>query len=144
MKAPDSEHAVEVGGRGHYVVFAGQEKGRHFWSPQLVMNVEAVEADEHKSELRGLFGPQPAVWTGFAAFYALSIFVAVVGGTWGAAQVALDLNPSGFIFCGVGMVSLALSYVVAWQGQRLGKEEMYALRRHMDAQLDGLSLHEAE
>ena len=133
---------MEVSGRGHYVVFAGHEKDRHFWSPQLVMNVEAVEADENTCELRGLFGPQPAVWTGFAAFYALSIFVAVVGGSWGGAQMALDLNPSGFIFCGVGLVAFILSYVVAWQGQRLGKDEMHQLRQYMDAQLAGLTLDE--
>ncbi len=32
---------------------------QHFWSPQLHLEIE--EIDDHKSELKGLFGPKPSV-----------------------------------------------------------------------------------
>ena len=124
------------------MIHNGREVDRHFWSPQLVMDVEGADGNPKQSVVRCLFGPQPAVWTGFAAFYALGIFVAIVGGCWGAAQASLELDPHAFWFCGVGSVAFALSYVVAWQGQRLGRQEMLDLRAGVDRRLKGLGVRD--
>ncbi|WP_435414524.1 GTP-binding protein [Polaribacter aestuariivivens] len=39
------------------------KKEEHFWSPQL--HLEILDRGENVSELKGLFGPKPQVWTLF-------------------------------------------------------------------------------
>src|SRR5690606_11188217 len=40
---------------------------QHFWSPQLHLEID--EIDSKKSTIRGLFGPNPTVWTMFMFFH---------------------------------------------------------------------------
>jgi hypothetical protein len=47
---------------GHIFISVAK-KDEYFWSPQL--HLEIVEVDKNKSELKGLFGPKPQVWTLF-------------------------------------------------------------------------------
>jgi len=47
---------------GHIIIDV-PKKEDHFWSPQLSLEVIAV--DENKSLVKGLFGPKPQVWTLF-------------------------------------------------------------------------------
>ncbi|MDX6748051.1 GTP-binding protein [Polaribacter sp. PL03] len=46
-----------------HVFISVSKKVEHFWSPQL--HLEIIETSEQKSELKGLFGPKPQVWTLF-------------------------------------------------------------------------------
>jgi hypothetical protein len=47
---------------GH-IFISVSKKDEHFWSPQL--HLEILEKDDKTSELKGLFGPIPQVWTLF-------------------------------------------------------------------------------
>lgn len=47
---------------GHIIIDVPKNE-EHFWSPQL--NLEVVALEENKSLLKGLFGPKPQVWTLF-------------------------------------------------------------------------------
>ena len=47
---------------GH-IFISVSKKDEHFWSPQL--HLEILEKTEKESELKGLFGPKPQVWTLF-------------------------------------------------------------------------------
>lgn len=38
------------------------KKDQHFWSPQLTVSIEKIE---EQTEVRGLYGPKPSVWTMF-------------------------------------------------------------------------------
>ena len=139
VASADPDADLDVVRAGHHVILTIPEDQRHFWSPQLTVAVETEpERGEGVSLLRCLFGPQPAVWTGFAAFYAFSSFVAVIGGMFGAAQMTVDNPPSGFIAAGIGLVAFVVAYLLAIQGQRLGRDEMLRLRESLDHRLDGL------
>ena len=43
----------------HHVVLKVLEKDRHFWSPQLDLE---IEEKEEGCLIRGIFGPHPSVW----------------------------------------------------------------------------------
>lgn len=51
---------------GH-IFISVPKKDEHFWSPQL--HLEVLEKTKNESELKGLFGPKPQVWTLFMFFH---------------------------------------------------------------------------
>ena len=97
---------------------------QHYWSPQL-----NVQWDEHEggTQLKGRFGPRPSVWTLFAGFYMFSIFIGGMGLIFGGAQKQLDLDPWALWAVPVSAVCLAVSYTIAFQGQKLGHDQMHDL-----------------
>jgi hypothetical protein len=60
---------------GHIVIDIPEEEN-HFWSPQL--NIEIEQLDAEKTILKGLFGPKPQVWTLFMFFH-FAVAVAFIG-----------------------------------------------------------------
>ncbi|MEE9407346.1 MAG: GTP-binding protein [Polaribacter sp.] len=63
----DAFKKKEIDFRGNivdgHIFISVSKKEEHFWSPQL--HLEILEKGENKSELKGLFGPKPQVWTLF-------------------------------------------------------------------------------
>lgn len=53
---------------------------RHFWSPQLHLEIIALTGD--KSLLKGLFGPNPTVWTMFMFLHFLLACLFIGFGIW--------------------------------------------------------------
>lgn len=53
----------------HHILMDIPVKERHYWSAQLNFRLEADEDDENKTQVKGLIGPRPAVWTMFIFFY---------------------------------------------------------------------------
>lgn len=56
---------------GHVVIDIPEEEN-HFWSPQLHLEIEAV--DTKNSIAKGLFGPKPQVWTLFIFLHSTVAF----------------------------------------------------------------------
>jgi len=74
IKDKDCRYCCKV--VGNHVVIDVSVKENHFWSPQL--NIEIEEVDEHRSIVKGLFGPKPQVWTLFMFFH-FAVAVAFIG-----------------------------------------------------------------
>ncbi len=106
---------------------------QHYWSPELSV---AVEEHEEGTLVRCLFGPRPAVWTMFASFYGLNIFIIVMGIVFGYSQWSLDQTPYGFWIIPFALVFLGAAYVMAYIGQRMGYEQMLLLRSFLDGALN--------
>ncbi len=51
---------------GHVIIDVPVEEN-HFWSPQLIIEIE--EVGKGKAIVKGLFGPKPQVWTLFMFFH---------------------------------------------------------------------------
>ena len=92
------------------------EKENHFWSPQL--HLEILE-NEKGSQLKGLFGPKPQVWT-------LFMFVHFVVGTsflgclaWAYSNFSLDKDIAIPI---VFLIALPLVWVILYLIGRLGRD----------------------
>lgn len=47
----------------YHIFISVPKKDEHFWSPQL--HLEFFKKNENITEIRGLFGPKPQVWTFF-------------------------------------------------------------------------------
>ena len=97
---------------------------RHYWSPQLSLNLEATE---DKIIVRGLYGPKQSVWALFFMSYAalgvLSLFAAV----FGFSRMMLD-KPAGILWSIPIMAAIALVlYLVAQAGQKVGADQMFRL-----------------
>ncbi len=127
-----------VFGAEHCVLSLPEER-RSFWSPELDLTFESLDAGgvepSRGVRVRCLFAPRPSVWTGFAFVYAMLAAIALASGLYGIAQLGLGESPSGL---GVAMVaSLALGglYVASLIGQGLAAEQMYELRAHLDGAL---------
>jgi len=106
------------------------KKEQHFWSPQL--HLEIVSFDKGTSVLRGLFGPNPTVWTMFMFFhFALAVsFIAFC--IWGYTNYSLNYS---YFYQSIGAVFMILFWVVLYIAGRIGKtaskDEMIKLNNFM-------------
>lgn len=107
---------------------------QQFWSPQL--HLEINENTKETSTLRGLFGPNPTVWTMFMFLHFVVAGLFIAFGIWTYTSWALKST------YGLQM-GLMLLMVVAWFtlyfagriGRAKGKDEMYALYDFMHSTL---------
>ncbi len=107
------------------VVISVAEEDRHFWSPELSLDVEDKAGE---TEIRCTLGPRSSVWTMFATFYGFSVLVGIAGLVLGFSQLKLGMNTYGFWLVPVSIVLLAIAYGIALSGQRLAYDQMLELR----------------
>jgi len=100
------------------------QEDRHYWSPQLTLSIEDQEGG---SIIRGLYGPNPRVWSmfmfGYAALGSITFFVGIIGFSnysLGADSRILWLLP---LLIGLALVL----YIIAQLGQKTGAQQMFTL-----------------
>ena len=113
----------------NYSVIKIPAQERHFWSPQLTLSYQEKDG---KTEIRGLYGPNPTVWAVFFFGYALvgivGLFILVIGFsryTLGMSTAILWTLPA------LGIAALIL-YLVAQTGQKIGADQMYSLHHFFE------------
>ena len=108
---------------------------QHFLSPQLHLEIE--EIDGKKSELKGLFGPKPSVWTMFMFFHFAVIVLFVVVGSWAYSNWSLKTDYGLQLAIMVGLVIIwVFLYFAVRMGKEKGKEEMKQLCGFLEDTLD--------
>lgn len=113
---------------GHITLRIPPEE-QHYWSPQLSLS---FEASEEGTEINGIYGPHPSVWSaffyGYAAIGLLFLFVSV----WACALWMLKKDAS----IAWGMPVLAglavVLYMVAQGGQKVGAEQTFTLHHFFE------------
>ena len=99
-------------------IFLGiSPKKDHFWSPQL--HLEIVELNDSNSELKGLFGPKPQVWTLFMFIHF------IVGSSFLGFAVLLYTRISleeDFTFPLIMMIFLPIIWFVLYFLGKIGKD----------------------
>lgn len=118
--------------QGHFIVkIKGEEK--HYWSPHLHLVFEKLP--EGKTLIRGLYGPNPNIWTLFALSYAAILLSILFIGIYESAQYSLGIITSFSwaipILLGMGL----LMYLVSQFGQKLGAEQTFALHHFLEDSL---------
>ncbi len=116
---------------------------QHFWSPQLHLEIDEINAT--RSELKGLFGPKPSVWTMFMFFHFVVIVLFIGFGSWAYSNWTLN-NPYGI------QLGLMIFMIVIWialyfsgrMGKTKGKEEMKQLCSFLENTLDLKEIKEKE
>lgn len=113
----------------NHVILKIPTEERHFWSPQLSLNLE--ETDEG-TEISGLYGPSPNVWTlftfGYATIGVLSLFVTITG----TSQLSLGRYAYELWALPVFAIIAAILYVFSQVGQKLGAEQTFTLHHFFE------------
>lgn len=118
----------------HVFIKFPQEK-RHFWSPQL--HLEINEIDNQKSQLHGLFGPNPAVWTMFMFLHFLVAGCFIAFGIW--AYTNWSLGSEYAIQLGLMFLMIIIWFVLYYagrMGKATGNDEMHQLHDFMNKTLN--------
>ncbi|MGM0588568.1 MAG: hypothetical protein ACQETE_09160 [Bacteroidota bacterium] len=105
------------------------EEDQHYWSPQLTLTIEETE---HGSLIRGLYGPQPSVWTLFIFFYSVIGFAALMVSMIGLSFVSLGKDASILWLVPVLILLFCSLYLVAYLGQKFGHKQMIYLHHFME------------
>ena len=104
-------------------------KDQHYWSPQLSITFETVDDEV---VVRGMYGPNPAVWTMFVFFYGLIAFAIIAISMAGFSQISLGHSaPILWIVPGLIIAFFSL-YLVAYFGQKTGEEQMIILHEFLE------------
>ncbi len=100
------------------------EKDRHFWSPQLSLNLEETGLG---TEIRGLYGPKPDIWLGYMFTYFFLGFVTLAVSVVGFSRY--NLGMSSYILWAIPFIlgGVFVLWITSRTGQRLGKDETHLI-----------------
>lgn len=108
-----------------------------FWKPYLSLR---TEYEEHKTVIRGIFGPSPAVWTFFMFLYFIfGITLMVFATIWLVTKQIKSNDFSWAVYATFfSSVCLVLTFLATKFGQRKAKKEMKQLREFAVSMFDNL------
>lgn len=116
----------------NHVFIKYPKKDQHFWSPQLHLEIDEVDANS--SLLHGLFGPNPTVWTMFMFLHFMVAGLFIAFGIWAYTNWNLK---SDFIVQVSLMVLMIIIWFVLYFAGRIGrdssKKEMMQLHDVMES-----------
>lgn len=117
-----AENQDKVVGRitHHHIRIRIAEEHRHFWSPQLSLNLEETGIG---TEVRGLYGPKPDIWLGYMFTYFFLGFITLIVSVIGLSRYNLGL--SSYILWAIPFIlgGIFVLWATSKTGQRLGKDE---------------------
>ena len=118
--------------KGHLILKV-KEEHIHYWSPQLDLVFEPLPND--KTLIRGLYGPNPAIWTLFTLLYSALCLSTLFLGIYEGCQYNLGIINS-FSWGIPILLSLGIFlYFVSQIGQKLGAEQTFLLHHFLEDSL---------
>lgn len=106
---------------------------QHYWSPQLVISLEETEEG---TEIRGLYGPKPSIWTMFVFFYATIGFAFIIILIVGLTHISME-KESLIIYLAPLLLILFFSlYYISHLGQKKGTPQLILLEKFIENALD--------
>jgi hypothetical protein len=98
----------------------------HFWSPQL--HLEIIAVDEKNSTLFGIFGPNPTLWTFFMFLHFGVATIFIILGVWAYSSASLG-RPYSFQLMLMLLMALLwfILYAFGRAGRYKGKPQMRQL-----------------
>lgn len=113
-----------------HVFIKFDKNSNHFWSPQLHLEIDAV--DETNSKLYGVFGPNPTLWTFFMFLHFGVATVFIVLSIWAYSSAALEKS-YGLQLGLMGLMAVLwfVLYFLGRTGKHKGKPQMEELYRFM-------------
>jgi hypothetical protein len=101
---------------------------KHYYSPHLHLELE--EKTENETHIRGLFGPDPTLWTLFMFLHFIIAGVFLMCGTFLYSNITMKLPflMNGFVMILMLIVWIGL-YFIAKQIRHMGNEQMNDLEK---------------
>jgi hypothetical protein len=96
------------------------EEDRHFWSPQLTLNLLETGLG---TEVRGMYGPKPDVWLGYMFVYFFLGFVTLVVSIVGFSRMNLGLSSYILWLIPFALGGILVLYLSSKTGQKLGRKQ---------------------
>ena len=129
-KAKETQKKVIISRIDTHIFIKLPKSEQHFWSPQLHLEID--ELDENSSTIRGLFGPNPTVWTMFMFFHFIVAGLFIGFGTWAYTNWALKTDYTIQISAMLLMIVCWLAlYFIGRLGKKAGTEQMQLLHGFM-------------
>ena len=115
-----------------HVILKVHHSEQHFWSPQLDLT---LESSENGTLIRGLYGPNPHIWTLFAMSYlglgVLFTFIAIIG----FSRLSLGM-PAPILWILPALFGIVLViYIFGQVGQKIGAEQTFTLHHFVEETL---------
>ena len=101
----------------------------HLWSPQLRLELSEIDGN---TDVRARFSPHPHVWTLYLAIHAVGAFGTLAASVLGLSQYLAGQSPWALWALPIAPILALLVWALAFVGQGIGAEQMYALRRFVD------------
>lgn len=120
----------------NHIVLDMVGEGAHFWSPHFSFRIEQDEQNPDHSEILGLIGPKPNVWTMFMFIY---VGIGVIGFfmtsyAWAEATVG---KASWMIWSlPVSVVFMLTAYGTSKFGQSLGKDQIVLMKDFLNQAIE--------
>ena len=113
-----------------YAMITIPEIEQHYWSPQLKISMEELE--DGKIEVRGVYGPRPAVWTMFVFFY-FFIFVSItVIGIIGMSMMTLDKPANILWFIPILLLVFGSLFLSSHFGKMKGRSQIIIIHKFFE------------
>ena len=117
----------------HFILLKIPLENQHYWSPQLSLQ---LEEEEGITVIRGLYGPNPNVWSlftfGYATMGILSLFVSIIG----TSKLSLGKNAYELWTLPIFAIGIILLYISSQVGQKLGAEETFTIHHFLEEALE--------
>jgi len=114
----------------HHIFIRIPKKDQHFWSPQL--HIELRKDELEGTNIHGLFGPSPTVWTFFIFLHFIAAGLFIAATIWCYTRMVLN---ESILFPCITMISLVLIwmclYLAGRTGKKKGEPQMYELFFYM-------------
>ena len=114
---------------GHVVIDI-PAKENHFWSPQLHLEIEAI--DTENSIAKGLFGPKPQVWTLFLFLHSTVAFTFIGVSIYAYTKWTLKEDYAAGVWILIGLpIFWFIMYFLGQLGKKTGHSQMEDLHDFM-------------
>lgn len=120
----------------HHVILNIPVAERHYWSPQLNLRCEPDEDDPGQTQIRGLIGPRPAVWTLFMFIY---FSIGVIGffvGSYGISVWMLGTFSHYVWAMPLAVIFMLTAYMAGKYGESLGQDQIDRLKHFVREALE--------
>ena len=101
---------------------------RHFWTPQMDLNLEKYEDG---TLIRGLIGPRAAIWTVFMFFYTLAGLLGLGGVIIGSTQLSMNEYPAALWLIPFSLAIFLVVYLLGQTGKRIGSSDSVQLHEFL-------------
>ncbi len=102
------------------------KKDQHFWSPQLHLELRNDANDG--TDIHGLFGPSPTVWTFFMFLHFVAVGLFIATGIWCYTKMVLKESLLIPILVMISLVVIwSMLYIAGRTGKKKGEPQMYEL-----------------
>jgi hypothetical protein len=102
---------------------------QHYWSPQLVISIEETPEG---TEMRGLYGPKPSIWTMFVFFYATIGFSTIIIAIIGLTNISLEKSGQILWLTPVLLLLFLSLYLTSHFGQKKGHDQLVILHNFIE------------